>query len=111
MPIYAYGCRNCPGRRAEVYRSIAERDEAPVCEVCEVPMARRISILQRPIIHAAGWNLRPGDRGYWDFETKDGRASSWQQKQIAPFAKQEDFEKNPPQAVPTDTPVFSEDYR
>ena len=113
MPLYEYRCPSC-GATRDAYRTIPNRDDLPACGACPAAetapfkMERSISTLQRPLVRPFGYSLHPGDRDFWSFETPQGRKS---RPQSAPFAKQEDFEKNPPKAVPADTPVFSEDFR
>ena len=88
---------------------MTERDHEATCSSCAAPTRRTFSRVQRPIPRPLGFGLSPGDRGYWDFESKDGRLAPHQQRQYDPFAKQEDFEKHPPKPVPVDTTVYLED--
>lgn len=42
MPLYAYECATC-GRQRDGLRKIEERNDAPNCYDCKVPMALIIS--------------------------------------------------------------------
>jgi len=42
MPLYEYKCRFCSCKKTEM-RSILERNEAPICDECDVVMNRVIS--------------------------------------------------------------------
>lgn len=62
MPIYAFRCTVC-GAQIDEYRRLGET-QPPVH--CDAPAQRRY-IVSRPINRPWGYNLRPGDKGYWDF--------------------------------------------
>jgi hypothetical protein len=56
-------------------------------------------------VRPAGFGLRPGDVGYWDFETPEGRVAPHERRRIAPFAKAEALYKAPPPPADDAEPV------
>jgi hypothetical protein len=104
MPLYVYRCDH--GCTFDARVPLPQRDASQPCPQHPDTSGRRVfgAGHQRPVIRAAGYSLKPGDRGYWNFETPQGRAAPWQQKQIAPFAAAEDFYKHPPKPVADDDP-------
>lgn len=74
-----------------------DRDAQLECAECGAGMGRTVARVQRPIVRPAGYSLRPGERGYWSFETAEGRV---QRPSPAPFAKAEQLYRAPP--IPTD---------
>ena len=42
MPIYSYLCSDCGGEQDE-YRSVAERNDCPTCNLCKKTMVKIIS--------------------------------------------------------------------
>jgi putative FmdB family regulatory protein len=98
LPIYEYECVS--GHRTEAYRPIARRDERPECPDCHALARRALSRLQAPILRPLGYSLRPGEPGYWQFETERGRPAP---TAIEPFAKLR--EGAAPQLAPDDLPV------
>lgn len=103
MPLYEYRCEGCGGR-TEQYRPIPERDAAAYCS-CEDGrnvLRRVLSVPQAPIIRPLGYSLQPGDKGYWQFETAEGRRAP---RSLEPFAKRRELEASPPQLAPDDLPV------
>ena len=95
MPTYEYACQS--GHVAEQYRKVDARDERLDCADCGAGMVRQITIPQRPIRRPLGYSLKPGDRGYWRFETPNGIPD---RPQLAPFAVEEQTMRHPP--IPTD---------
>lgn len=72
MPIYEFGCPN--GHAFDKRVSIEDRDNDVPCEECSSLAVRRFS-LSPVIFRPEGYNLRPGDVGYWDVTDREDRAS------------------------------------
>lgn len=64
MPIYEFRCDTC-GLVSMPLRSLGDT-EPPRCAVC-VRQMRRIYSTGGQIVRPKGYDLHPGDRGYWDF--------------------------------------------
>ena len=71
MPTYQYQCPTCQGLE-EAFRSVAERNEAPMCSVCSVPTKKIISA------YAVVPDLRP----YWDDNLESGIKSKQHRKEV-----------------------------
>lgn len=103
MPLYEFGCGD---HVTEAVRPIASRDEAPECGVCGMATTRIASLPQSAIVRAPGYSLRPGDRGFWDFDSPQGRLAPHERRRIAPDVAAEAYAKAPPQAVDPNSPVL-----
>lgn len=64
MPIYEFKCAHC-GNRDERLRRLGDT-QPPTCHNDNCDMALTFS-RTRQIIRPWGYNLKPGDKGYWDF--------------------------------------------
>lgn len=104
MPLYEYTCG--VGHPTEEYRQMENRDAAIQCASCGLPTTRRLSRVQTPVVRAAGYRLSPGDKGYWDFATPQGRLAPHERRQIAPDVAAEAYAKSPPTAVDPSSPVL-----
>lgn len=62
MPIYAFKC-DC-GRKADEFRRLGDVQPPRCGEDCRMRQDYRIG---KAIIRPDGYNLRPDDKGYWDF--------------------------------------------
>lgn len=65
MPTYEWRCPVCGARRT-VVRPMAEAGQPVACRVCDEAM-RRVWSVPNAIIRPWGFHLRPGERGYGDF--------------------------------------------
>jgi putative FmdB family regulatory protein len=109
MPLYVYRCEGC-GAETEGFRSVASRDAVASCARMGCAPAghqlrRRLTVPQRTIMRPSGYSLRPGDKGYWAFETPNGRAAPHERRAVAPFAEAEALYKSPPTPHDDTVPV------
>jgi hypothetical protein len=105
VPVYVYRCHQ--GHISEARVPVELRDGAQPCQsrACGETAQRVFTPPQRVIVRPAGYSLKPGDRGYWDFEGASGRLASHEQRSIAPYAKAEALYKAPPKPGDDEAPV------
>lgn len=65
MPYYVHACEE--HGPVEVHRPMLEAGWPIDCPTCGGPM-RRVYFQIATIVRPGGWQLRPGDKGYWDFD-------------------------------------------
>jgi len=75
MAVYLYKCRDC-GKTRERNRTMAQHESAlvrerdprltPLCRSC-FGVTARVFTVPNMIVRPSGWNLRPDDPGYADF--------------------------------------------
>lgn len=102
MPLYSFVCPQ--GHNSDQYKVVEERNDPAPCPYCAAD-ARRVLTPAGLIVRPAGYSLRPGDKGYWDFETPQGRKAPWERRQIEPFAKEIERITHPAKIAGDDEPV------
>lgn len=86
MPLYSYRCP--AGHIIEEVRPVDGRNLPAHCVHHGIYADRHYTVPQM-IMRPYGYNLRPGDKGYWSFENLKPGANA------SPFAMEEDRMKNP----------------
>ena len=89
MPLYSYRCP--AGHIIEEVRPVDGRHLPAHCVPHGTQAPRHYTVPQM-IMRPFGYNLRPGDKGYWSFETPEGIKPGMG---AAPFSMEEERIKNP----------------